>query len=152
MEQNTVQFDLSTSIIIQTPRGDIHVDFEDITVLEAMIDVVEGYDDELKKLEKKTKLGANKSTTVPKGKVLSERDRYGLQLQKETINNLKAKFDSFLGEGACDKIFGKRMSLTMFPQLIDQLQPVIEQATARAKVKVDNIRDKYDIKEEANVL
>ena len=58
------------------------------------------------------------------------------KLEKSYFLNARKIFDSFLGEGACQKIFGDSNYVGMFDDLLDALQPHLE----KMRINVEEIK------------
>lgn len=79
-------------------------------------------------------------------KLQDEEDKYlmtkkGIEIEKNKCMEMKKEFDSFMGEGACQKIFGDKNYYGMFLQLFDALEPhfkKMEIKTQKAKSKLAN--------------
>lgn len=59
-------------------------------------------------------------------------------LVEEFYGEARAAMDTFLGEGACRKIFGERNYLNMFNDLLEQLEPHFQ----KMGVNAENLRKK----------
>lgn len=72
--------------------------------------------------------------------------------EKEYCNKLREIFDSFLGEGACQKIFGDTNRFAMFDKLMETLEkdhfPKMKMNVTKAKQK---LADRY-LPKEKNVM
>lgn len=72
--------------------------------------------------------------------------------EREYCNELRKLFDSFLGEGACMKIFGKTNRMAMFDELMELLEkdhfPKMKINTQKAKQR---LVDKY-LPKQGNVM
>ena len=59
-----------------------------------------------------------------------------IKLEKEQAKEMRKAFDSFLGDGACQKIFGDTNYYGMFLQLFDALEPHFD----KMKIKLDKAK------------
>lgn len=66
-----------------------------------------------------------------------------IEIENEICNKLKDAFDSFLGEGTCDKIFGESISYYSFPKLMDALEPHLQQMNIKNKTAKRRLAQKY---------
>lgn len=75
--------------------------------------------------------------------------RESIKLEKEKCVEMRKEFDGFLGEGACQKIFGDTNYYGMFLQLFDALEPHFKKMEINikkgkeklAKRYIDNVKD-----------
>lgn len=75
--------------------------------------------------------------------------RESIRLEKEKCLEMRKEFDGFLGEGACQKIFGDTNYYGMFLQLFDALEPHFKKMEINikkgkeklAKRYIDNVKD-----------
>ena len=65
-----------------------------------------------------------------------EKVRKQLELDKEYAKEMRNIFDSFLGEGACQKIFGDKERYGQYQRLMDALTPHFE----KMKIDVDKAK------------
>lgn len=69
-----------------------------------------------------------------------------IELEVEKSKKMRELFDSFLGDGACQKIFGEKNNYGQFLSLMEALEPHF----AKMKIKIDKAKrklaDKYIIK------
>lgn len=57
---------------------------------------------------------------------------------KDFCNKMRQVFDEFLGEGACQKIFGNVNRIGMFDELFEQLEPHFE----KIKINLPKVKEK----------
>lgn len=69
--------------------------------------------------------------------------RKQIELEKENTEAIKKEFDSFLGEGACQKIFGETNHYGMFLRLFDALEPHFEKMEIKLKKGKEKLANKY---------
>lgn len=101
-------------------RGEyIEFDLNDIGLQVKCYETIEKMQELEKEAEKKeaelsTRMSAEKMDFI-------EANKLSTQLQNETFTNARKIMDNFLGEGACQKIFGDRNYFEMFDDLFDEL-------------------------------
>ena len=66
-----------------------------------------------------------------------------LKLEKEKCLAMRKEFDSFLGEGACQKIFGDTNYYGMYLQLFDALEPHFKKMEIKLKKGKEILANKY---------
>lgn len=64
----------------------------------------------------------------------------------EYCKEMRKVFDTFLGEGACQKIFGDMNRIGMFDELFEQLEPHFEKLQINVEKIKDHLIDKYSNK------
>ena len=75
----------------------------------------------------KTMPWPNPETGEAEEKVLITKNQYdGAQLIDQFYKDARLALDTFLGKGACQKIFGDKNYANMFNDLLEQLQPEFE--------------------------
>jgi hypothetical protein len=128
---DTIEFDL---VDIELPfkcdkaLGDVNRIYKD---LQAKLVVIEKQEDH--KL-KDTPMTAN--------------EKAKLEAYREAFKKMRVAMDTFLGEGACQKIFGDRNYLEMYDDLFAQLAPHFEKMELNANGIVDRIKAKYSKKDD----
>lgn len=65
------------------------------------------------------------------------------KLDKEKSLAMRKEFDSFLGEGACQKIFGNANYYGMYLQLFDALEPHFKKMEIKLKKGKEILANKY---------
>lgn len=80
-----------------------------------------------------------------------ERLRKELKLEKEKSLAIRKEFDSFLGEGSCQKIFGDVNYYGMYLQLFEALEPHFEKMKIKLKKGKEKLANKY-LNEQKDVL
>lgn len=69
--------------------------------------------------------------------------RESIRLEKEKCIEMRKEFDGFLGEGACQKIFGDTNYYGMFLQLFDALEPHFKKMEINIKKGKEKLAKKY---------
>lgn len=72
-----------------------------------------------------------------------EKVRKLIQLEKEKSLAMRKEFDSFLGEGSCQKIFGNANYYGMYLQLFDALEPHFKKMEIKLKKGKEKLAKKY---------
>lgn len=83
-----------------------------------------------------------------KGKYISKNEEDTLRLWDKCFKDMRNAMDMFLGEGACQKIFGDRNYIEMFDDLMDQLKPQLEKMKISYNDIKKRIENKYSSKNE----
>lgn len=86
----------------------------------------------------------NKKEEV-KGKYMSKKEEEKMKLWQDTFREMRKAMDIFLGEGACQKIFGDRNYIEMYDDLVKQLEPHFEKMKISFEGMKKRIVDKYSI-------
>ena len=91
-----------------------------------------------KNLEKEQKNAKLQEQIIYKKYADNETKKYEeiYKIQKEYFKNTRQIFDSFLGEGACQKIFGNTDRYGMFDDLLEALYPHLE----KMQIDIENIK------------
>lgn len=99
--------------------------------------------DELKKQKKiyKNKLIALNKQYKDNSKLLLIKQ---YELDKEFCTKLRNIFDGFLGEGACQKIFGEVNRIGMFDAFFEQLSPHLDKLVINVEQIKNNLYEKYN--------
>ena len=119
---DTIQFDLE----------DIGLNFK---LLKALREI-----DRIQEYMKKELYIIDKRQDV-KGKYISKNEEDTLRLWNKCFQDMRGAMDMFLGEGACQKIFGDRNYIEMFDDLMKQLKPHLEKmkiSYAEIKKRIEN--------------
>ena len=78
-----------------------------------------------------------------KGSIMTANEEARLNAYKEAFLRMRAAADAFLGDGACQKIFGDRNYLEMFTDLAEALAPHMEKMQLNSEGIRKRIKDKY---------
>lgn len=70
-----------------------------------------------------------------------------IKLEKEQCQEMRRMFDDFLGEGACQKIFGDKNHYGQFNKLLDALEPHYKKMELKMQKAKRKLADKYMEKE-----
>lgn len=66
-----------------------------------------------------------------------------IEYELKICKKMRDIFDSFLGEGACQKIFGDKNNYGMFENLMDALEPHFEKMKIKMEKAKKKLIDKY---------
>lgn len=137
---------------IEFDLADINLSFKCMEALES-----------IEKLKKESLMKENiiKKKQDVKDKYMTRNQKELLKLWKKTFEDMRKAMDKFLGEGACQKIFGDRNYLEMFDDLVqelkrpreelggkshfDNLNLTFEGMRDRIAKKYDNMKDKEGV-------
>lgn len=72
-----------------------------------------------------------------------EKVRKLIQLEKEKSLAMRKEFDNFLGDGACQKIFGDANYYGMYLQLFEALEPHFKKMEIKLKKGKEKLAKKY---------
>lgn len=86
-----------------------------------------------------------------KGAMLSNNGRKELEAYNKMYQDMRKAMDGFLGEGACQKIFGDTNYLTMHDELFEALKPHLEAIGLTAESFKESIKKKYGAEDEATL-
>lgn len=101
-----------------------------------------------KQLKGKLVIISNQEDHKLDGKIITANEEATLEAYKEAFTAMRKAMDTFLGEGACQKIFGDRNYLTMYNDLFEQLAPHLEKMKISTAGVMDRIKSKYGNKDE----
>ena len=121
---DTIEFDLA----------DIGLNFKLLKALKEIDRIQEYMKNELTIINKRQDV---------KGKYISKNEEDTLRLWSKCFKDMRSAMDCFLGEGACQKIFGDRNYIEMFDELMEQLKPHLEKMKISYKDIQDRIKKKY---------
>ncbi len=104
----------------------------------------------IEKIEKQIKLQtkAIEKKDSKKIGILTNIDEEYRKLYKKAFSDMRKAMDCFLGESACQKIFGDRNYVSMWDDLFEQLQPHLEKIGILKADTNKLIADKYGDKDE----
>ena len=77
-----------------------------------------------------------------KGRAMTANEEALLLAYKEAFTEMRVAMDAFLGDGACQKIFGDRNYIEMYDELANALKPHLE----KMKLTNDNIMERIKAK------
>lgn len=82
------------------------------------------------------------------GKLLTKKEEMTIEAHRKAFKEMRVAMDSFLGEGACQKIFGDRNYLEMFNDLFEELKPHLEKMEITSHGILERIKNKYGKKDD----
>ena len=83
-----------------------------------------------------------------KGKVMTVNEEARIKAYKEAFKRMRVAMDAFLGDGACQKIFGDRNYIEMYDDLFKALAPHLEKMKLNTQGVAERIKAKYAPKED----
>lgn len=83
-----------------------------------------------------------------KGKLMTVNEEARIKAYKEAFKQMRIAMDLFLGEGACQKIFGDRNYIEMYDDLFRELAPHLEKMKLNTQGISDRIKEKYSPKDD----
>lgn len=83
-----------------------------------------------------------------KGKVMTVNEEARITAYREAFKQMRAAMDVFLGEGACQKIFGDRNYIEMYDDLFKELAPHLERMKLNTQGITERIKEKYSPKDD----
>lgn len=98
----------------------------------------------LEKIDKIRTNATNQEKIIKKrqdveGKYISRNQKDILYLWRKTFREMREAMDLFLGNGACQKIFGDSNYIEMFDDLIDELNKSREELNGKSHMQMLNI-------------
>lgn len=86
-----------------------------------------------------------------KGRAMTANEEALLLAYKEAFTEMRVAMDAFLGDGACQKIFGDRNYIEMYDELANALKPHLEKMKLTNDSIMERIKAKYS-KQDDGVL
>lgn len=124
-------------------KGDtIEFDLTDIGLAERIMNSSDKIAEQDKKYQKRV---VELSETFKDDEVQLTREI--IKLEKEQCQEMRKLFDDFLGEGACQKIFGDKNHYGQFNKLLDALEPHYKKMELKMQKAKRKLADKYMEKE-----
>lgn len=128
-------------------KGDtIEFDLTDIGLAERIMNSSDRITEQDKKYQKRV---VELSETFKDDEVQLTREI--IKLEKEQCQEMRRIFDDFLGEGACQKIFGDKNHYGQFNKLLDALEPHYKKMELKMQKAKRKLADKY-IEKEKDVM
>ena len=82
------------------------------------------------------------------GKLMTKKEEATVEAYRKAFKEMRAAMDCFLGDGACQKIFGDRNYHEMFNDLYEELKPHLEKMELTSHGIMDRIKAKYGKKDD----
>ena len=138
LEQNKDDF----YILEVNDKGDtIEFDLTDISLAEKIMNASE----KIKEIDTKTKEKVLEMDKKTDNKI--ELTKEIIKLEKEQAKEMRKAFDSFLGDGACQKIFGDKNRYGQFDELMEALQPHFNKMIMKLDKAKRKLANKYLLKD-----
>lgn len=80
--------------------------------------------------------------------IMTANEKAKLEAHKTAFKEMRVAMDAFLGEGACQKIFGDRNYVEMFDDLFEALAPHFEKMKLNTQGITERIKAKYGKKDD----
>lgn len=131
---DTIEFDISdTGLATRMVR-----------TFDKVNNLVDEYQEKAKEIDSRPDEPFKKAIVYGKEKVLITKNKYdSAAMIDELYQKSRETLDSFLGEGACQKIFGNSNYYNMFDDLAEQLKPHFEKMGINSKNLKAKIVNKY---------
>ena len=101
-----------------------------------------------KDLKAKLVIIEKKEDRQQKGKLMTVNEEARLEAYKRAFKEMRVAMDAFLGEGACQKIFGDRNYIEMYDDLFEALAPHMEKMKLNTDGITARIKAKYAPKDD----
>ena len=82
------------------------------------------------------------------GKVMTANEEAIIKAYNKAYKDMRVAMDEFLGEGACQKIFGDSNYHYMYHDLFEALEPHLDKMELTSKGVMDRIKEKYGKKDD----
>ena len=83
-----------------------------------------------------------------KGKVMTANEEAVILAYKKAFKEMRVAMDAWLGDGACQKIFGDRNYIEMYDDLFRELAPHLEKMKITNDGIIERIKNKYGKKDD----
>lgn len=101
-----------------------------------------------KELKAKLVIIDKQEDTTLDGRVMTKNEEAKINAYKEAFKQMRIAMDAFLGEGACQKIFGDRNYIEMYSDLMEALAPHLEKMKLTTDGIQERIKSKYAHKDD----
>ena len=101
-----------------------------------------------KELQAQLVIISKQEDTKQNGKLMTKKEEMTVEAYRKAFKEMRAAMDCFLGDGACQKIFGDRNYLEMFNDLFDALKPHLEKMEINSQGILERIKAKYRKKDD----
>ena len=82
------------------------------------------------------------------GEIMTANEKAKLDAHRTAFKEMRVVMDAFLGEGACQKIFGDRNYVEMYDDLFEALAPHFEKMQINSQGITERIKAKYAKKDD----
>ena len=83
-----------------------------------------------------------------KGAIMTANEEATITAYRDAFRDMRKAMDGFLGEGACQKIFGDRNYVEMYTDLAEALNPHLEKMRINTEGISKRIKEKYGKKDD----
>lgn len=129
--------------------GDIiEFDLQDVSLIRRYNAAVEGVTAAMDKLQKDIEAYNRAADENESDDVITPAQLAFLEVYENSFKEMRTAMDLFLGEGGCQKIFGKRNYLEMWSDLFEVLEPHVEKMGIMSDGIRERIKAKYAKKDE----
>ena len=101
-----------------------------------------------KELQAQLVIISKQKDTKQNGKLMTKKEEMTVEAYRKAFKEMRTAMDGFLGEGACQKIFGDRNYLEMFNDLHEELKPHLNKMELTSHGIMDRIKAKYGKKDD----
>ena len=101
-----------------------------------------------KELKAELVIISKQEDTKQNGKLLTLKEEKTLEAYRKAFTGMRVAMDRFLGDGACQKIFGDRNYLEMYNDLFEELKPHLDKMELTSNGIVERIKAKYGKKDD----
>ena len=99
-------------------------------------------------LQSKLVIIENKEDHQVKGRTMTANEEARLLAYKQAFMEMRVAMDAFLGDGACQKIFGDRNYIEMYEDLAKALSPHFDKMKLTGAGIMERIKEKYGAKDD----
>ena len=96
-----------------------------------------------KELQAQLVIISKQENTKQNGKLMTTKEEKTIEAYRKAFREMRVAMDGFLGDGACQKIFGDRNYLEMYTDLAEALAPHMEKMQLNSEGIRKRIKDKY---------
>ena len=101
-----------------------------------------------KELQARLVIISKQEDSKQNGKLMTKKEEATVEAYRKAFKEMRSAMDGFLGEGACQKIFGDRNYLEMFNDLFEELKPHLDKMEITSHGIMDRIKAKYGKKDD----
>lgn len=101
-----------------------------------------------KELQAQLVIISKQEDTKCDGRLMTKKEEMTVEVYRKAFKDMRTAMDGFLGDGACQKIFGDRNYLEMFNDLFEALKPHLEKMELTVGGIMDRIKNKYGKKDD----
>ena len=101
-----------------------------------------------KELQAQLVIISKQEDTKRDGRLMTKKEEMTVEVYRKAFKDMRTAMDVFLGDGACQKIFGDRNYLEMFNDLFEVLKPHMEKMELTVGGIMERIKNKYGKKDD----